>query len=366
VTERTIRASALNLARHCSGAHALARRHDVTTPYLERGIKLHKQIQDTLETGVEPPEELEPFFRWLRERIPDAINHAADRRFEVELGASWGAMSITGHADLIIRGEAGELLVVDWKGGRGDHLPRVGEDWQMLAYVAMASTEETPIAQVCRVMVDELHVDHLAIEGEELPILRAAVAELAGGATENADTRTIGPHCDRCLVRRHCPERVEQAGNFEAALAPSRGQGLQTEADALRLLQSLGPVKEAIEFAEEALRRFVRLNDPISDGNGRTWGPARTHRDNPVDHHGLVLELAQKLNQLEGRAPTDDEGMRKAWGLLSVRKGDADALLKKAGASKVQIRDFWNWQRAAGRVHEAIGEQWRWRNARKS
>jgi len=372
---KTIRASALNLAVHCPGAHALAKKHPTENQFLSRGIAVHKEIADVLECNATPSEELAPFFKWLGIELEWMTSKTRLFSYEEELTQSWTAdgqeYRLTGHADAIWDA-FDSLAVVDWKTGGGFHLPPIDEDWQLMAYAAMANGGKKPDREISiyRVMVDERSYDVFDISdpeyGEEnMDDASEAVREIAQTAMDNADKRTPGAHCEHCLPRRHCPERMALAGGFEVALGPSRGAAITSPQDAVRLLESLGPVKDAIKWSEEALKEYVLEVGPISDGNGRSWGPATVRRDKVRNAWGVLLELGRKLNRLRGRPEADGAGAWEAWEAAEVRKSKADALMKAAGADKSSIRDFWNFERGAGRIEQTESERFEWRKDRR-
>lgn len=269
----SIRASALNLARYCHGAHALAALHPRDTAATTEGTRKHEALRlalsGVLTVKTSGPSWIRDTAAWLLELWP-ALRGAQLER-EIEWGLP-GGVALTGHVDACTE-EDGGCVVWDWKTGGGHTLPPLDEDLQMLAYATMwASVTTHQRVTVHRVQVDLRQSESLTLEGETLTLAEEAVCEVATAAALDPDTRTTGHQCGHCLTRRSCPEYLAQAEDLTCALAPIRGQGLTSEAQAVRLLKSMAPVKDALEWADSALRDYVRANGPLRDG-GKEWGP---------------------------------------------------------------------------------------------
>lgn len=267
----TIRASALSLARSCPGAHRLAALHPRQTDATSEGTRKHEALRLVLSGVLEDrrsgPSWMRETAEWLRAtwpRIGEAKGHP--ECFEVELRAELEGMELTGHADLLLPGE-----VYDWKTGAGAILPPILEDLQMLAYAVMVAAGSAPII-VHRVLVDQRTFESYLLDAEALAAGEAVLIEVMRAACVDDPPRTPGHHCSTCLTRRSCPEYLAAAEDLTCALAPIRGQGLSSPVQALRLLQAMGPVRDALEWADVALREFVRAHGPL-ELDGKAWGP---------------------------------------------------------------------------------------------
>lgn len=270
----TIRASALNLARYCHGAHALAALHPRDTDATSEGTRKHEAlrlaISGVLTVKTSGPSWIRETADWICETWPEVS--CGVRYFEAPLRWEFGDVELTGHADLILVGHA-HAKVLDWKTQAGWHLPPLEEDMQMIAYAVMAAlTYRVQRVTVHRVQVDLRESSSLTLEGETLDLAIEAVREVAIAAALDPETRTPGHQCSHCLTRRSCPEYLAAAEDLTCALAPIRGQGLTTEAQAVRLLKSMQPVKDALEWADGALRDYVRTHGPLVS-DGKEWGP---------------------------------------------------------------------------------------------
>ena len=273
MTAATIRASALNLARYCHGAHALAALHprdtDATTEGTRKHAALRLALSGTLTVKTSGPSWIRDTATWLLELWPTLRGAQLERALEWELA---DGVTLTGHVDACDADDDG-ALVWDWKTGGGYTLPPLDEDLQMLAYAVMwASVTTHQRVTVHRVQADLRQSESLTLEGETLTLAEEAVCEVATAAAIDPDTRTPGHHCGHCLTRRSCPEYLAQAEDLTCALAPIRGQGITSEAQAVRLLKSMAPVKDALEWADSALRDYVRAHGPLRS-EGKEWGP---------------------------------------------------------------------------------------------
>lgn len=269
----TIRASSLNLARYCHGAHALAALHHRDTAATADGTWKHDAIRMAL-SGVLTVKMLGPSWvrdtaAWLLDLWPALRGAQLEQPLESMIV---DGVTLTGHADALTEAD-GEAVVWDWKTGGGHTLPPLDEDLQMLAYATMwARIASAPRVTVHRVQVDLRQSDSLTLEGETLELAIEAVCEVATEAARDPDTRTPGHHCGHCLTRRSCPEYLAQAEDLTCALAPIRGQGLTSEAQAVRLLRALEAVDDAAEWARDRLKDWVRERGPVRS-DGKEWGP---------------------------------------------------------------------------------------------
>lgn len=267
----TIRASALSLARSCPGAHRLAALHPRQTDATSEGTRKHEALRLVLSGVLEDKRNGSSWMRetveWLLAMWP-RISEAKPEDFEVEM--RWHPeevdATLTGHADLLMLGE-----IWDWKTQSGYHLPPILEDLQMLAYAVMASAGEAPVT-VHRVLVDQRTEESYTLDAAGLEAGEEVLLEVMCAACVDEPPRTPGHHCSTCLTRRSCPEYLAAAEDLTCALAPIRGQGLTSPVQALRLLQAMGPVKDALEWADGALREFVRAHGPL-EMDGKAWGP---------------------------------------------------------------------------------------------
>lgn len=268
---KTIRASALSLARSCPGAHRLAALHPRQTDATSEGTRKHEALRLVLSGTLEVKHNGASWMRetaeWLRATWP-RIGEAKRDDFEVTLRIARPEGDLTGHADLLLHGE-----LWDWKTQSGHHLPPILEDLQMLAYAIMAAEMQAASTMtVHRVLVDQRTSESYTLDAEGLAAGEEVLLEVMRAACVDEPPRTPGHHCSTCLTRRHCPEYVNAAEDLTCALAPIRGQGLTSPVQALRLLQAMGPVKDALEWADGALREFVRAHGPL-EMDGKVWGP---------------------------------------------------------------------------------------------
>jgi hypothetical protein len=111
--------------------------------------------------------------------------------------------------------------------------------------------------------------------------IRERVNEVQGQIDRGEPFRlTEGRHCQYCQGRGRCPAKValfrSVLAKDGAAIPVPWGPGGLTEADAVRLAESLGQLEHFRERARAALEIYVQDNGPIPLGDGLVWGPMAT------------------------------------------------------------------------------------------
>lgn len=358
---KTIRASALNLAQFCFGQHALDKLHDVETEWTARGKAIHADIEQLvagkamIETAKDLCWDRAGFMAWAREEFLGLGRDGGGSE-----AAAWiilGGVKVTGTMDHIEYSVP--RVVFDWKSGEGILLGPIATDWQMIAYAVMSGAVES--ITVHRVLVEKLEYESLTLDADDLKAAAEAIEEIATNAVNNPDVRTVGAHCDHCLMRTHCPEYIEQGEPLAIMLKPS--MAIADADHARRLAVSLLPVKKALEAAEKALRDYVGEHGPIVT-NGQRWGPSARYTDEIVDPQALMSLLGGTLNTIGGKPLRHAHGYAIALAAQTTTKGMIEAPLKVAWQTAADIEGFWALARERGAVVRSEGVQWRWKKRR--
>lgn len=91
-------------------------------------------------------------------------------------------------------------------------------------------------------------------------------------ASQTPPEANTGSHCSDCWSRLHCPAYTLPAHDPDSWLAPMTKPGGLTKENAFDILVKLGAVKKVVEQVDANLKAFAK-STPISDGNGKEWGP---------------------------------------------------------------------------------------------
>lgn len=231
------------------------------------------------------------------------------------------------HRPSVLRGST--LWVVDWKTGDEDHVPPIARNWQLRAGALLAArwTGATRvIPAICFVnaaecaaelragreytgrwevgdlldaaALDAIEVELRAVlgaargEGDEVRLERGGegcdpndrdggsggssaalalpVQEPGARVLRRSPPLILGPHCEHCPAREHCPEFGAAARQLveQAQLSP-RSPVLMTPADRAMLAAMIPAMRATLDRAEEALR----AGGPVQLADGRVYAP---------------------------------------------------------------------------------------------
>jgi hypothetical protein len=245
---------------------------------------------------------LEEFWRWWK--MP-----SAEWLYEIALSIRLGDLTLTGHADAIGLVSTEEAIVIDWKYGEGQKyiLKPIQDDLQMLAYACMAAEQyNVQSITVMRVRVSDLEVDEIVYGPEQLESGKALLAALVTDIHDHRDARTVGPHCEHCLVSEHCIEWREQVHGVRALMAISGS--ILTQHQAMRWAMARSAVKQAVADMDIALRSYLANGGVIEADGQRLCSVGGTRESvSDIDVAELVLidevgrEATEKIIEIKKR-----------------------------------------------------------------
>ena len=99
-------------------------------------------------------------------------------------------------------------------------------------------------------------------------------ATIKAAALHQSDEYTEGPHCTDCWERLSCPKHMVRYG--DTCTVPGTLDEELTEESAAKLILEMKRWEDTAAAAKKYLKEWVRRNGPISDGNGKQWGPVKT------------------------------------------------------------------------------------------
>lgn len=353
---KTIRASSLNIAAHCPAAPyelKKPRRDDERTAAMQAGTDAHRWLELKY-SGLQTPddEEMAEFWDWWKDFNPVT---PGCYRVEAALSKTYqDNVQLTGHIDLFSWGVDKPLRVIDWKYGAGQKyiLPPLWQNWQMLAYAAMAYEYlgcNSERAEIFIVRISDREIDSHELTRADLAMADDAVHELL--LTCEPDAHKTGPHCDHCLANGTCPAYLELAKPLQAlVLAPS------TAVSASQLIKwaiSRGAVKRLTESMDFALKEYIREGGEIVH-DGKRLRLSSYDVDKIVDHKRVIEAIGRRLDLLcgSGDGPTPFERMASEHLTISkaagkkMLQGDFEKtwdVLKDEGAVLAETREVMKW-----------------------
>lgn len=357
----SIRCSSLNIASCCPGAPALLASALPETNGTRTGTIAHAWIRRYLETSrgeanewlieagrADLFDELQDFVDWYEEVLAPTLP-AGKSLSEVEHSVPLAAgLTLTGHIDRLIIAEP-ETVVIDWKHGKGQRwiLPPLADDLQMLGYAVQRAPLSANNVRVIRALVSDLEMQEMALDRAALDAARERITAIAREVAANPDERTPGPHCDHCLARRVCTERLGQVDLVLNQLVPHKKRPIAMTVDqARRWALARGAIRDCVEEADALLRAHLAAGLPVEQDGKRLALVGSGTRDKIVDARGAISEL---------RAVVGDAAADAA---ISTSKGAIEKACKAAGHdSKAFVAAL----RAAGAIAaEPCERQIRW------
>jgi hypothetical protein len=336
-----IRCSSLNSAFHCPGATALMAAERPETDETRTGTIVHAWIARYL-TASRPEanewlieqgrgelfDELQAFADWCEETLlpelpADRSLWAVEEFRAVDLG---DGLTLTGHWDVIIR-VVGRRIVIDWKHGLGQRwiLPPIADDLQMTGYGTLADDPAIFEVQVYRVLVSDLEFSSLTMTRGALDSARSLVHAIARDVSKHG-SRTPGPHCEHCLARQVCPERLAAIATVTDALVPYDGHEISLTSDqARRVALALGPIEEAVKALRAALKRQLAAGLVVEMGGKRLALVGSGERDKVVNGAAAIHMLEDRCGEdLANEAiSTSKSAIEKACKAAEVSAKDA-------------------------------------------
>lgn len=185
--------------------------------------------------------------------------------------------------------------LADWKWGPGAqwYLPPIEVDLQMLAYAQLvhASWPEEPEVVVQRVLLTPRLLEELRLSQDDLARDRELLLAVVGDIVEGRDHRTPGTHCDHCLARSLCPERLELAEQA-LALVPREPQLTElTSEQATRYALSRKAIRERLVELDKALEEYVESGGVV-EADGKRLAVSRYQADRIVNSMRVIGDLA--------------------------------------------------------------------------
>jgi hypothetical protein len=348
----SIRCSSLSIAQHCPGAPALLAATSPETDETRTGTIVHEWIRRYLETSRPDANEwlieagradlfdgLQSFSDWLEETLLPQLPPVADWRTEWFKAIGLGeGLQLTGHFDVLATG-CEQVIVIDWKHGFGQRwiLPPIVDDLQMLGYAVLAEARGDDSVRVLRVLVSDLEYQEMILDRHDLAAARERVTAVAARVAEYPDLRTPGPHCDHCLARTACDERIAQISEVVDALIPSPAYPLTMSLDqARRWALVRGAIKDRCERLNDLLRAHLDAGAEILQDGQRLRAVGSGSRDRVIDGRGAIAELRVAIGDGADAAISTSKGAivdaLKAAGLKPAAREALIGQLRKAKA----------------------------------
>lgn len=344
----SIRCSSLNVARHCTGAPALLARTSTETDETRTGTIAHEWIARYLQGGRATAndwliasdwddlyDELQDFADWYEATLaPQLPGRDELWRHEWAQELDLGGNLLTGHFDALTWG-CEQAIVIDWKHGPGQRwiLPPIGDDLQMLGYAVLAARGVDSV-RVLRVLVTDLEYQEVVLPPEALIEARETIAGILREVAARPEAREPGPHCEHCLARRACPERLAAIESVTDALVPFRGGEIALTSDqARRVALALGPLEEAIKGLRGALRRQLDAGLRVEMHGKRLALVGSGSRDRVADPLGAITELRARIGDGADQAiSTSKSALEKACKAAGADFGALLTDLRTSGA----------------------------------
>lgn len=219
------------------------------------------------------------------------------------LGPGWMPMVV----DVLgsIASASNEVLIIDWKHGRGEDLGPAADHWQLLTYAAVAMLALG--ASRARCFLAKWRGARWTWDPAELDVLdaRAHLDQVQARLQEAADARahylrsgelpilSRGPWCLWCPSQRSCPAvaaMLVAAVRGEPALATGRPVAELTLANAGALLARLREIDKIVSQSISDLNALAR-REPLPMPDGRLYSPPDRPRVEPESAHSVLARM---------------------------------------------------------------------------
>lgn len=230
------------------------------------------------------------------------------RAWATSLGPGWVPMVV----DVLgaVADSPGELLVVDWKHGRGEDLGPAAEHWQLLTYAAVALLAMGSSRACCylakwrgsRWHWDVAELDALDAR-EHLEKVRARLREAMEARSRyllsgELPTLSRGAWCLWCPSQRSCPALASMlvaAARGEAGLVTGRPVVELSAQEAGALLVRLRELQRLVERSISDLNALAR-REPLPLPDGKLYSPVdRPRLDAGAAHEALAKHYGQEF-----------------------------------------------------------------------
>lgn len=324
-----------------------------TSPEAERGTRIHAALADYFSHGPATKDGISKMLTTPEEADTAVVMAEMTEKLIGELGGIDGkplceaeveAAGWTGHIDLMAMLNGGDLLVIDWKTGRGA-VADSDENAQLRAYAVGAIRKATDLGwcyggQVTVAIIQPFEktvpcfysIGDIAVAGQELVAWRAGA---------EADTAPRVPSPDAC---KYCPakatSRCPETTNLPATLAESAPLvDLRTMPGAkLAGLIAAGEiVAKLLDEAKDAARDRLKAGEEVGD---LALGKPRKTRS-IADNLAALQRLADKgVNQkaIFGFCKVSIPEIEKAMGKADAAEAIGDLIVEKEGEAPLVRR----------------------------
>ena len=353
-----LHASSLNIGFRCPGApHLLASlgERKAGSEHLNRGTLAHAYVQAWIEHGdaeadaalAEEPtllDEMRSFVDWLETQMPLGWLHRGECERSLILPLP-GDLHVHCRLDW-----SNAHHVFDWKLGWGGHLPPIEQDLQMLAYgLALVSAHGGDEVEVDRVLIGARRIDHLELSGLELMSGLELLTAVCRDIVDHPDQRILGIHCEQCLAREACPERLATVEQVSALIPREVGVLALTDEQARRWAMVRGVMRDRVDQLDGALARYLEAGGYVEEG-GKRLVLSQYEVDQIVDHQTVLAELVAEVGGYASSA-------------MQTSKGLVEEALLAAGTrdAKKRTKSLFERWREKGAVTKQGRQAMRWR-----
>lgn len=327
-----LRASSLNLLRHCAGWTTVAERARTDTQYTIRGTQFHEVSAyllrgDPIPTSIprQLVDEVRDYLKWwfelgLMARHPEPV---IERYQEMEIAPD---VTLTGHLDYLAADR--DATIWDHKTGAGFGLPRdVADDLQMLAYCVLAKHAFPYIDNVTifRVKTDRREYDPLHLDSAQLSACLHYVRDMCVDISRRHPTRTTGHHCSGCLAKNACTDYLDQSKAL--IKRPWDGGPLVSAEQVGRGLMAVGAGRAVLKKFEDKAREWILANGERLEYEGKVYSRSSYLKTNNV----------------------------------SIKPDDLRSLLFDSGAGDAVVSAVFGELEKRGKLKTATVRTWRWR-----
>ncbi len=328
-----ITASKVALAHACPVAFALPHTHEVQ-PGQHEGNERHLELEASIDVGAIPEiiERRWPGYTW-RAEVAFALDLATDTARELGTGikrayGEHGVFTVAGTADIVGRGPAGELVVVDRK-SHDPSVPRANVNGQLhtlaLAACRAYGVDRAEVAiwhELRPLDVAEIDVLDLDVFAVELRGVVQRVIEARNKARVGVIAPNPGAWCRWCPAFLACPQQKALTLDVDAAI-PIRIESaipFRDDKEAADAWDLLGRIELLTKRIRAAL--YARAGErPIPLSDGRLLGPVEKLGATEIDADIAHAVIAERF----GIAVANDSVTRK------VTQAGIERALDKAG-----------------------------------
>lgn len=336
----TLSASKVELAATCTASSVLPQTDEVHAGQ-EEGNERHDDLDVSIKSNVIPTtlSDRWPGYTW-RSEVAFAIDLATGEGRELgeKLNRAYGDIgpfTVVGTADLVGRGVAGELVVVDRK-SFDPNVSRAAVNGQ-LHTLALAACRAYGVVTCDVAIWHELRaLDVSIVEPWDLKTYSDQLFEIIETTTRaRAEFRktglvsaTPGKHCRWCPAFHNCPAQSATLTRIKSGVIGTSVEGmlpLETDeqaASAYELLQSIKMLSKRLDTVLRA--RAMQQEIPVGDGN--VYGPRTSHGPRQIDGDKAYDLIREKHGQKVADAAVTRE---------ATQKGIVDAF-KAAGIAKAE------------------------------